>query len=636
MISFELSMVLFIPLFCAAFTVVFLRTSKWGGAALSVMSAALSLGVVLSIMLSADGGSIFKSSCELFRLGNFGLDFGYLFDGLTKNMLFVVCFVGFLIHVFSVGYMDDDDSRGRFFAGMSFFMFSMTGIVLSSNLVMMFVFWELVGFSSYALIAHYSSTAAAREASKKAFIVNRVGDFGFLLGIIFCWTSLGTTSFVEMAQIFQTDPAKASTAMGLLITCGFIGKSAQFPLQVWLGDAMAGPTPVSALIHAATMVAAGVFMMARLSTIGFLTPGVLEFVSVICALMAFLAGLWALGQSDIKKILAYSTLAHLGLMGVGIGLGYELAMYHLTTHAFFKATLFLVAGSIIHACHHEQNIFKMGGMFKRMPITSAVALVATLSIIAIPYFSGYYSKESILIAAFGKSAGGAFIDTAVFWLVMGAAFLTPVYMGRLFFNVFLGKPHSQKAENARESSAWMTVPIVILAVYSFAGAWSFAYDIIWFDGKMDGLIPSAATTFVGGTLKSSMAKLEAMPHMHTLETVALIMTVIGILLSYAIYGGSRGYDIVERKFPPLYRALEKHGWFDDVYDYYVKKVQQRFATFLATFVDLFLIELLWVRGIGIVCSVTGMGIRKLHDCSANSQIKWMVAGVLLLMVLIFA
>ena len=185
MISFELSMVLFIPLFCAAFTVVFLRTSKWGGAALSVMSAALSLGVVLSIMLSADGGSIFKSSCELFRLGNFGLDFGYLFDGLTKNMLFVVCFVGFLIHVFSVGYMDDDQSKGRFFAGLSFFMFSMTGIVLSSNLVMMFVFWELVGFSSYALIAHYSSTAAAREASKKAFIVNRVGDFGFLLGIIF-------------------------------------------------------------------------------------------------------------------------------------------------------------------------------------------------------------------------------------------------------------------------------------------------------------------------------------------------------------------------------------------------------------------------------------------------------------------
>ena len=186
MISFELSLVLFVPLFCAAFTVLFLRTSKWGGAALSVLSAAFSLGMVLSVMFAPDSGAIFKSSHELFRLGDFGLDFGYLFDGLTKNMLFVVCFVGFLIHVFGVGYMDDDPSKGRFFAGMSFFMFSMTGLVLSSNLFMMFVFWELVGFSSYALIGQYSSTEAAKEASKKAFIVNRVGDFGFLLGIIYC------------------------------------------------------------------------------------------------------------------------------------------------------------------------------------------------------------------------------------------------------------------------------------------------------------------------------------------------------------------------------------------------------------------------------------------------------------------
>jgi len=634
--SFELSLILFLPLFSAALITLFMRQSKWGGATISVLSALTTLCVVLFAMLSGQSNEIFKSSFELYKLGNFSFDFGYLFDSLTKNMIFVVCFVGFLIHVFSVGYMDDDNSKGRFFAGLSFFMFSMTGIVLASNLIMMFVFWEFVGFSSYALIAHYADTDAAREASKKAFIVNRVGDFGFLLGIIFCWSIFGTTDFAALSQILKSNPAAASTGMGLLIMCGFLGKSAQFPLQVWLADAMAGPTPVSALIHAATMVAAGVFMMVRLTTIGFLTPDVLEVVTVLCALMAFLAGLWALGQNDIKKILAYSTLAHLGLMGVGVGLGYELAMYHLTTHAFFKATLFLVAGSIIHACHHQQDIFKMGGIFKRMPITSIVALVATLSIIAIPYFSGYYSKEGILMAAFGKSTSGLMIDNAVFWLVIGAAFLTPIYMGRLFFNVFLGTPHSESVASARESSLFMTIPLIVLAIYSFMGAWSFAYDITWLGGKMDGFIPTAATVFVGDAVKTRMAALTAIPNMHTLEIVALCLTIAGVVISYAIYGGSRGYDVVEKKMPSLYNALHAHGWFDNVYNYYVKKVQQRVATFLATFIDLFLIELLSVRGIGVVCGVIGMGVRKLHDCTANSQIKWMVAGVIMLMVLIFA
>lgn len=633
---FQLGTVLFLPLLSAAFIVLFLRQSKWGGAAVSVLSATAALAVALAVMFSESPDAVFKSSYDLFKLGGFTLNFGFLFDGLTRNMMFVVCFVGFLIHVFSVGYMDDDAAKSRFFAGMSFFMFSMSGIVLASNLFMMFIFWELVGFSSYALIAHYADTDAAREASKKAFIVNRVGDLGFLLGIIFCYASLGTTDFAELAKIFQTDPSKASTAMGLLIMCGFLGKSAQFPLQVWLADAMAGPTPVSALIHAATMVAAGVFMMVRLAAIGFLTPEVLDVLTILCALMAFFAGLWALGQNDIKKILAYSTLAHLGLMGTGIGLGYDLAMFHLTTHAFFKATLFLVAGSIIHACHHEQDIFKMGGLFKKMPVTSAVALVATLSIVAIPYFSGYYSKEAILSAAFGRSLGGALFDKAVFWLVMGAAVLTPIYMGRLFFNVFLGKAHSENAQHARESSLWITLPLVVLALYSFAGAWSFAYDLTWLGGKMDFLIPAAATSFISSVWDIHRSALAKIPDVHTLETVALAATAAGIVFAYAVYGRSRGYDIVERKLPRVYSALHSHGWFDDVYNWYVKKVQQRAAIFLATFVDLFLIELLTVRGIGIVCAVIGQGFKRLHDASANSEVKWLVAGFVLLFVLIYA
>ncbi len=633
---FQLNAVLFLPLLSAIVIALFLRRSRWGGAAVSVVSAGAAFGIALWAMFSESPAFAFKSSYELLKLGGFTLDFGFLFDGLSRNMVFIVCFVGFLIHVFSVGYMDDDSSKSRFFAGMSFFMFSMTGIALSSNLFMMFIFWELVGFSSYALIAHYSDTEEARAASKKAFIVNRVGDLGFLLGIIFCYSWLGTTDFSELARIFHEDPSKVSTSMGLLVLCGFLGKSAQFPLQVWLPDAMAGPTPVSALIHAATMVAAGVFMMARLASIGFLSEDALSAITALCALMAFFAGLWALGQNDIKKILAYSTLAHLGLMGVGIGLGYDLAMYHLTTHAFFKATLFLAAGSVIHACGHQQDIFKLGGLFKKMPITSAAALVATLSIIAIPYFSGYYSKEAILAASYGRSVDGAIFDKIIFWLVMGAAVLTPVYMGRLFFNVFCGKPHSDGAARARESSLWMTLPLAVLALYSLAGAWSFAYGLLWMDGKMNFLMPSAATTFIGSVWEIHRSALLKIPDVHTLKNVAFIATLAGIVFSYVLYGRSRGYDLVERRLPGVYRFFNKHGWFDDLYDWYVAKVQQRVATLLATFVDLLLIELLVVRGVGMVCAVIGQGFKRMHDASANSEIKWLVAGFALLMILIYA
>ncbi len=622
------------PLVAAAIIALFLRERKWAGAVVSVASALAVL--VVAFMAITSSSETFVSSCELFKLGDFKMNLGYLFDSLARNMLFVVCFVGFLIHVFSVGYMDTDSSKSRFFAGLSFFMFSMTGIVLASNLFMMFVFWELVGFSSYALIAHYADTDVAKAASKKAFIVNRVGDFGFLLGIIFCQAEFGTTNFVELSQIFQLDPLRASTFMGILIMCGFLGKSAQFPLHVWLPDAMAGPTPVSALIHAATMVAAGVFMMTRLATIGFLTPEVLDVVTIFCATIAMFAGFWALGQRDIKKILAYSTLAHLGLMGVGVGIGCGLAMFHLTTHAFFKAALFLVAGSIIHACHHEQDIFKMGGIFKKMPITSTVALLATLSIIAIPYFAGYYSKEAILVSTFTNAQNGATFESIVFTFVLIAAILTPIYMGRLFFNVFFGNPNSESAKKAKESSLFMTIPLMILAVYALAGAWGFVFNMNWAGGKMDCLIPASASTFIRQALVVHETSLSNVESLHAFEIFALVATFVGLVLAYLVYGGTKGYDVIAKKFPRLYNALYKHGWFDDLYDWYVAKVQQRIATLLATFVDLFLIELISVRGIGIVCAVIGQGFKRLHDASANSEIKWLVFGFVLIFILIFA
>ena len=629
-----LNTMLLLPLLSAIVIVLFLRKSKWAGAGVSVISAGICATCAIMLMLGKDAGAFYKSSVELFSLGGFTLNVGLLFDSIGTNIIFVVCVVGFLIHVFSVGYMDDDNSKGRFFAGLSMFMFSMTGIVLASNLFMMFVFWELVGFCSYALIAHYADTAAAREASKKAFIVNRVGDFGFLLGIIFCWHVFGTTNFVELGAILRASPEKASTLMGLLLMCGFIGKSAQMPLQVWLSDAMAGPTPVSALIHAATMVAAGVFMMVRLAYIGFLTPEVLNVVMVLGSVLAFCAGLWALGQNDIKKILAYSTLAHLGMMGAAIGLGYGLAMFHLTTHAFFKATLFLVAGSIIHACHHEQNIYKMGGLFKKMPITSVVALVATLSIIATPMFAGYYSKEAIVVAAYAKSVCGGGFEAVIFALLLGAAFLTPIYMGRLFFNVFFGKSHSEKSEHARESGLFMTVPLIILALLSLGGGWAFVSDAKFFDGKMDFILPTSAVAFVSDFLKSHTIWVEGVKGVHTFEIIATVLTLVGVCFAWIVYGKRNGVDAVEQNFPRVYSVLNKHGWFDDIYNWYVAKVQQRIAIFLSTFVDLLLIELLSVRGLGIICAVVGTGLKRMHECSANSQVKWIVAGVALIFVLV--
>ena len=633
----SLNTILFLPLLSAAVIVLGFRKSRNAGAAISVASAAVCAFLAFDKLLDCGAGSIFKSSFELFRLGAFSLNLGVLLDPISANMLFVVCFVGLLIHIFSVGYMDDDNSRGRFFAGMSFFMFSMTGIVLASNLFMMFVFWELVGFSSYALIAHYADTPAAREASKKAFIVNRVGDFGFLLGIIFCWSTFGTTDFNELAAILRVSPEKVSTLMGMLIMCGFLGKSAQFPLQVWLGDAMAGPTPVSALIHAATMVAAGVFMMVRLASINFLSGDVLSLVLALCSAMALCAGIWALGQNDIKKILAYSTLAHLGLMGAGIGLGCGLAMFHLTTHAFFKATLFLVAGSIIHACHHEQDIFKMGGLFKRMPVTAVVAMFATLSIVAIPFFAGYYSKESILTTAFARvQEGGGVFYQVVLWVLVAAAVLTPVYMGRLFFNVFFGNPNSEKAERARESGLFMTVPLAVLAVFCLAGGWSFVcQNGLWLDGKMNFLIPTSATTFVCDFMQKHNEWLHQTASVGAFEHLALALTAVGIVVSFVLYGRCKGYDVVEKYANPLYRAMNKHGWFDDIYNWYVAKVQQRIAILMATFFDLFFVELFCVRGSGIVCAVVGQGFKRLHDCSANSQAKWFAAGVVFVFILMF-
>lgn len=560
--------ILFLPLGAAAFSALFLRRAGGFAAWLSTATAFTIAG--LAFVVLHRGGDV-TWHVELARFGDISLGFGYLLDANARLMLFVVSFVAAWIHLFSVGYMQADPARGRFFAGLSIFMFSILGIVVADNLLMTFIFWELVGFSSYMLIAHYFDKDYAAAASRKAFIVNRVGDLGFILGIALCLSLYGTLDFVALRS--HAGPA-VPIAVGALLMCGFLGKSAQFPLHVWLTDAMAGPTPVSALIHAATMVAAGVYFMARISFL--LAPEVLQFIAVSGAGMAALAGLGALAQTDIKKSLAYSTLAHLGIMGCAIGLGRpDLALLHMTTHAFFKAALFLGAGSVIHGCHHQQDMLRMGGLLRRMPLTAATFIAATLSNCAVPFLAGWYSKDAIIEAAYHD---GPF---AIFAFLALAALATCLYSGRMIRLVFLGEANSADAAQAHESPWTMTLPLVVLGLgYSVAGGF-LAHT----------LIPASA-------LQPVAAALDAIGFHWTAPStlVGLFSLGVGLLGALKFYGTTPGADALQVLSPRTYHLLE-HRWMDGVYRWYVDSVQRRLAETIA-FLDLLIINGVAVRWLG--------------------------------------
>src|SRR5438876_9141699 len=372
-------------------------------------------------------------------------------------------------------------------------MFAMLGIVLSNNFVMLFIFWELVGFTSYVLIGHWFERDAAADAAKKAFITTRIGDFGFMLGILMVWAATGSVVFAEIAprlSILTSHPAFLTTA-ALLIFCGAVGKSAQFPLHVWLPDAMEGPTPVSALIHAATMVAAGVYMLVRVGFIIQASQAALLVIAWIGTITAMLAAVIATQQSDIKRILAYSTLSQLGYMVMAVGLASnEAAMFHLFTHAFFKALLFLAAGSIIVMLHHEQNIWNMGGLRRKLPITFLSFAAGALALIGCPPFSGFFSKDAILALAYNR-------NMPIFLLALLTAFLTAFYIIRLFVVVFFGKPRSAAAQSSDESPAVMTGPLIVLAVFSMLGGFAFfaqRFVVIPHEKQVLLVVPAVAIT----------------------------------------------------------------------------------------------------------------------------------------------
>ncbi len=593
------------PLLSAALIAFFCRRRGVLASTISVAAAAAICVFSLLAIRGAEGESV-RASWDWLSFGNFNVSMGLLFDGTSATMLTMVAFVGFLIHVFSFGYMAKDKARGRFFGGLSIFMFSMLGIVLADNLIMIFVFWELVGFSSYMLIGHYLETEEASAASKKAFIVNRIGDLGFLVGIVYAYWHFGTTNLNEMAAMVSVNPALISSTIAALLMCGFIGKSAQFPLHVWLPDAMAGPTPVSALIHAATMVAAGVYFLIRIT---FLFPGdVLTLIAWLGTSVAVYAGFCAYGQNDIKKILAYSTLSQLGYMAAAFGLGYPgIALFHLITHAFFKALLFLGAGSVIHGCHHEQDIFKMGGLLKKMPVTALTFLIGVLALCGVYGFAGFYSKDAILIA-------GGIANTPVFVLLTLGAFLTAGYMGRLFWITFLGKPNSEAASHAHESGLSMLVPLIVLAVLSAAGG-------------LIGFWPEQLGEIIRIDLEHlhHAAGHDAMHH--TVLIYGSAAWIVGLLGSFFFYGVGSKEDRLEKKAAPIYDFLKARLWFDEIYNFYVAKIQQRVADLLG-FLDVFVIKGIFVRGSGGLVGLVGMCSKSLHVGSIHGYVYWFLSGLI--------
>src|SRR5438128_5939909 len=493
--------------------------------------------------------------------GVFKVPFGFVLDNLSKTMLVLVSGIGSLIHIYSLGYMRNDEGKSRYFAALSLFMFAMLGIVLSNNFVMLFIFWELVGFTSYVLIGHWFYGDAPADAAKKAFITTRIGDFGFMIGILMIWAATGSVVFTEIAprlSILMAHPAFL-TVTALLIFCGAVGKSAQFPLHVWLPDAMEGPTPISALIHAATMVAAGVYMLVRVAFVIQTSQTALLVIAWIGTITAVLAALIATQQNDIKRILAYSTLSQLGYMVMAVGLASnDASMFHLFTHAFFKALLFLAAGSVIVMLHHEQNIWKMGGLSQKLPITFVTFVAGALALIGCPPFSGFFSKDAILALAYQR-------NVPIFAVGLFTAFLTAFYVIRLLVIVFFGKPRSEVARESRESPAVMTGPLIVLALLATLGGFAFF-----------------ARRFLALPIEKEVAVF--------VPAVAIVALILGSGLAIVLYRN--------RASEPLDLQLLRHKfYFDEFYRWLIYWTQELLAGVFAFF-DRWIIDAGAVSGSG--------------------------------------
>ena len=544
-------LILIAPLVSAI--VITLFTLRWKALSSTISVVAVLVSFICSCLVFAHSASYAAQITWIDVAGALKVPIALTLDALSRTMVLLVSGVGALIHIYSLGYMRDDQGKSRYFAALSLFMFAMLGIVLASNFVMLFIFWELVGFTSYVLIGHWFYRDAAADAANKAFITTRIGDFGFMIGILMIWTSTGSIIFAEIAPRMSglTSYPTFLMIVALLIFCGAVGKSAQFPLHVWLPDAMEGPTPISALIHAATMVAAGVYMLVRVAFIIQASQTALVIVAWIGTLTAVMAALIATQQDDIKRILAYSTLSQLGYMIMAVGLASsEAAMFHLFTHAFFKALLFLAAGSVIVMLHHEQNIWKMGGLSKKLPITFVTFGVGALALIGCPPFSGFFSKDAILALAYEH-------NTPIFAIALFTAFLTAFYVIRMLVIAFFGNPRSDIARESRESLPVMIMPLILLALLAMLGGFGFF-----------------ARNFLALPVENHIASV--------VPALAVIALIAGSGLAVAIYR--------QQETDPVDVKLLRHKfYFDEFYSWLIHWTQELLAR-VAAFVDRWIID----------------------------------------------
>jgi NADH-quinone oxidoreductase subunit L len=559
------------PLLAAGVAALLPRRQRRLSAGLAIGAISISFVVSCAAFLTTLHGGRAASHFRWFDYGSTSVQLGWVLDPLGAIMAVMVTGVSLLIFVYSLGYMAKDENFTRFFCFLALFAAAMLGLIIANSLLLFFICWELVGLASYLLIGFWFQKPSAAAAAKKAFIVTRIGDMGFLIGMLWLYARTGTLLFYDGGHgcLDQTVAGGlvASTTISLLIFCGAVGKSGQLPLHIWLPDAMEGPTPVSALIHAATMVAAGVFLIARVYPL--MTPEALQVVTWVGALTAVFAASIAVAQNDIKRILAYSTVSQLGYMMMGLGSGgVAVGMFHLTTHAFFKALLFLGAGSVIHGCHEEQDIRNMGGLRKRMPVTFAAYAVGMMALCGVPlFFSGFWSKDAILDAAHHWS-----VSQVPFYLGLLGAFLTAFYMTRQVCAVFFRKPATEAAAHAHESPSVMTIPLVILAglavVAGFFGtpAWP------WFQSYLE-----------GGHAGFDLSKLME-EHQLPIMLLSTALVTAAIVLSGWLYGRSsarplRESDPLETAQPAFFSLLQNKFFVDEFYDATIVRLNAAFAKF---------------------------------------------------------
>jgi len=632
------------PLFGAIIAGLFGRQIGRAGAhTVTILGVAVSFGLSVLVFkhFAIDGATPYNASVYTWMVSD-GVRFevGFLVDNLTALMMTVVSFVSLMVHIYTIGYMHDDPGYQRFFSYIALFTFSMLMLVMSNNFLQLFFGWEAVGLVSYLLIGFWYTRPTAIYANLKAFLVNRVGDFGFLLGIAAVYATFNS---LDYATVFAAAPAQAGASyqvfpgvdwslLSVICICLFIGamgKSAQFPLHVWLPDSMEGPTPISALIHAATMVTAGIFMVARMSPLFELSSTALTLVILIGAITAFFMGLLGVVQNDIKRVVAYSTLSQLGYMTVALGASaYAAGIFHLMTHAFFKALLFLGAGSVIIAMHHDQDIRNMGGLRKYMPITWITMLIGSLALIGTPFFSGFYSKDTIIEAVHHAGIPGAGI---AYWAVLLSVFVTALYSFRLYFLVFHGKPRmdDHTREHLHETPWVVTVPLILLAIPSvIAGFWidpavfgDFFNGVIYVSPEHTGL--AHVTEHYHGPVNFVL---------HAFGGPAIYLAIAGVGTAWYVYMKRPELaDTIRHRFTALYALLVNKYYADDFNEAVFAGGARGVGQLLWKIGDVLIIDGLLVNGSAKVVGWTASVVRKIQTGHLYTYAFSMIIGLLFIL-----